>query len=208
MVKFTSSALLSLFAISASAAPAPAVSLEARSCGTVLAPYDIVQVRADQPDAPGIHISPYINANQGAGKAYDTKNLLRFNIPASVSQQQCALIMNFPPARLPEVYLTKPDPSTPVWLAVDKVVQSGTPLPNDPSYNQIVGMNGPWSVVDIHGGKQVMNQERCDQLKDFLLEVPEWVTDKMGASWRQAILDAANDGDNSFGIYLRYGDGC
>lgn len=209
MVKLTSNALLSLLALGASAAPNPV--LNTRQCGTILAPYDIVQVGADYPDAPGHHNAPYVYEYQAAGKAHSTKTLLRFNIPASASQQSCALVMNFPAARFGEVHLTKPDPYTPVWMAAYKVDQTPSPPPADPSYNQIVRTNGPWgawSVVEVKAGKQILNAERCDQVRDFLVQVPEWFQDTMAVDWKQQILDAANDGDNSFGIYLRYGDGC
>lgn len=207
MAKFVIT-LLSLLAVGALALPSE--KLDARQCGQVLAPYDIVLVNGDNPTQPGAHSAPTVIASQDAGKAHTIKALLRFKIPASAAMQRCDFIMNFPTARFNEVYQVKPvpsDPNNPVLVGVYKVEQNPTP-PADPTYNQIVqtyGPDGVWSVAAVKPGLQLMNGERCDQLKDFLVQVPNWVQEKTGVSWNQQILEAANDGDNSFGMYLRYG---
>jgi hypothetical protein len=209
MSKLTTT-ILSLLAATSCGAP---TTLTPRQCGTVLAPYDLIQVTADHPSAPGHHNAPYVYvyAYQAPGKTSATKTLLRFNIPAAAAQQSCALVMAFPPARFDEVHLTKPDAYTPVWMSVYKVEQTPAPPPADASYDSIVRTNGPWgawSVVEVRAGKQVLNAERCDQVRDFLVQVPEWFQDRMAVDWKQDVVEGADDGDDSFGIYLRYGDGC
>lgn len=197
--------LLSLLAITASAAPNP--HLTTRQCGTILAPYDIIQLDAAHPTVPGHQNGPYVYEFQNANKADSTKTLLRFTIPPSAQSQTCALVMNFPADRFSDVHFTKPDPYTPVWMAVYKVDQA----PAVPSWSEVRLTDGPWgawSVVEVRPGEQVLNAERCDQLKDFVVQVPEWVTDRMAVDWKQDVLEGANDGAGSFGIYLRYGDGC
>jgi hypothetical protein len=120
--------------------------------------------------------------------------------------------MNFPASRFSqEVTLLRPNEWTPVLISTYKVTGDPGCKDNRPSYNNIQLENGPWgawSVVEVKPGMQQLNGERCDQLKDFAIQIPQWTTDQMGADWINQILEQSNDPDNSFGIYMRYGNGC
>jgi hypothetical protein len=113
--------------------------------------------------------------------------------------------MNFPASSFGQVNLVQPDPWSPVGVAIFTV--DGNPGPV-PSYNDINLQNGPWGAwgyAVVKPGMQRVNGQQCNQLGDFVVQVPQSITEETSSDWVNQILAASNDPDNSFGIYMRYG---
>ncbi|KAK3331325.1 hypothetical protein B0H66DRAFT_546316 [Apodospora peruviana] len=205
--------ILSSFTSTTSALPQPNTnSLNPRTCpGKVtIAPSAILSVSKENLDEPATSSGPYMSEHQ---LIHDTQKIgiatiLRFTPPQEYGY--CTLTFNFPPARFDkEVQIGRTGGGgvwqTPPQLAISKVKNLPPSLNStkQSSYNELEIVKGPWGALTVQPGRVIVNGEPCENVGDYLVEIPSWVDLFMGVGWKND-MDVASGGQTEefFGVYL------
>lgn len=205
------------------ASPVPEASNEERTCGVKLFPNQLVQLSKANPDTAypntartdqSVKISQDADGNgmlSPIPASYQTNNFLGnpsnqfwelISFPAlPAGSYGCSLTLTFPSDYSPSI--TGVTPNLDVFTV-------STPLPNDPTFNNISpkinsGIFG--SVTPATGGQNVViNTEDCNggtgQGLSFVLRYADWVRSQGSVSWTEYIN--ALNGAGARGIYLNY----